>query len=116
VPNYDIPTTPPAGPPTDLVIAPFPSVPWFQPDAGSSEGTGKIVTDVKNQGLQAVSEVEVTAVMRDAGGQVIGAARDVVRVTIMPGETKPVEIRYERCPDYRRGQQPIQVRVQAAGQ
>jgi phage FluMu protein Com len=115
VPNYDIPTTPPAGPPTNLVIAPFPSVPWFQPDAGSSEGTGKIVTDVKNQGEQAVSEVEVTAVMRDADGQVIGAARDVVRVTIMPGETKPVEIRYERCPDYRIGQ-PVQVRVQAAGQ
>jgi len=115
VPNYDIPTTPPAGPPTDLVIAPFPSVPWFQPDAGSSEGTGKIVTDVKNQGLQAVSAVEVTAVMRDAGGQVIGAARDVVRVTIMPGETKPVEIRYERCPDHLRGQ-PVQVRVQTAGQ
>lgn len=112
VPNYDVLTTPPAGPPTNLAIA---SDPWFQPDAGSSEGTGKIVTDVKNQGVQAVSAVEVTAVMRGADGQVIGAARDVVRVTIMPGETKPVEIRYERCPDYRRGP-PIQVRVQAAGQ
>jgi len=113
VPNYGIPPAPLAGSPTNLAIVPFP---WFQPDAGSSVGTGKIVTDVKNQGVQAVSEVEVTAVMRDADGQVIGAARDVVRVTIMPGETKPVEIRYERCPDYRRGQQPIQVRVQAAGQ
>jgi DNA-directed RNA polymerase subunit RPC12/RpoP len=111
VPNYDIPTTPPAGPPTNLAIA---SVPWFQPDAGSSVGTGKIVTDVKNQGAQAVNAVEMTAVMRGADGQVIGAARDVVRVTIMPGETKPVEIRYERCPDYLRGP-PIQVRVQAAG-
>jgi len=111
VPNYNIPATPPAGPPTNLAIA---SDPWFQPDAGSSEGTGKIVTDVKNQGVQAVSAVEVTAVMRGADGQVIGAARDVVRVTIMPGETKPVEIRYERCPDYLRGQ-PVQVRVQAAG-
>jgi len=113
VPNYDIPTTPPAGSPTDLAIVPDP---WFQPDAGSSVKTGKIVTYVKNQGVQAVSEVEVTAVMRDADGKVIGAATDVVRVTIQPGETKPVEIRYERCPDYLRGHQPIQVRVQAAGQ
>ena len=113
VPNYNIPTTPPAGPPTNLAIA---SDPWFQPDAGSSEGTGKIVTDVKNQGVQAVSAVEVTAVMRGADGQVIGAARDVVRVTIMPGKTEPVEIRYERCPDRLRGEQPVQVRVQAAGQ
>ena len=112
-PNYDALATPPAGQPTDLAIVPFP---WFQPDAGSSVRTGKIVTDVKNQGVQAVSAVEVTAVMRDAEGQVIGAAHDVVRVTIMPGETKTVEIRYERCPDYLRGQQPIQVRVQAAEQ
>ncbi|MGB3195457.1 MAG: FxLYD domain-containing protein, partial [Phycisphaerae bacterium] len=112
VPNYDIPTTPPAGPLTDLAIVPDP---WFQPDAGSSVETGKIVTDVKNLGVQAVSAVEVTAVMRGADGQVISAARDVVLVAIMPGETKPVEIRYERCPDYLRGQ-PVQVRVQAAGQ
>jgi len=113
VPNYDISATPPAGPPANLAIA---SDPWFQPDAGSSEGTGKIVTDVKNQGVQAVSAVEVTAVMRDADGKVIGAARDVVRVAIMPGETKPVELRYERCPDRLRGEQPVQVRVQAVGQ
>jgi hypothetical protein len=113
MPNYDIPASPPAGPPTNLVIA---SVPWPQPDAGSSVGTGRIATDVKNQGEQAVSAVEVTALMRGADGQVISAARDMVLVTIMPGETKPVEIRYERCPDYLRGQQPIQVRVQAAGQ
>ena len=112
IPNYDIPASSPPGPPTDLAIVPDP---WFQPDAGSSVETGKIVTDVKNQGVQAVSEVEVTAVMRDAGGQVIGAASDKVLVAIMPGETKPVEIRYERCPDYLRGQQPIHVRVQAAG-
>ena len=112
MPNYDIPASPPAGPPTNLVIA---SVPWPQPDAGSSEGTGKIVTDVKNQGVQAINAVEVTAVMRGADGQVISAARDVVRVAIMPGETKPVEIRYERCPDYLRGA-PVELRVQAAGQ
>ena len=113
VPNYDISATLSAGPPANLAIA---SDPWFQPDAGSSEGTGKIVTDVKNQGVQAVSAVEVTAVMRGADGQVIGAARDVVRIAIMPGETKPVEIRYERCLDRLRGEQPVQVRVQAVGQ
>ena len=111
VPNYDIPTTPPAGPPTNLVKA---SDPWPQPDPGSL-GTGRVTMDVKNQGVQAVNAVEMTAVMRDADGQVVGAARDVVRVTIMPGETKTVEIRYERCPDYRRGK-PVQVRVQVVGQ
>jgi 2-keto-3-deoxy-galactonokinase len=71
--------------------------------------------DVKNQGVQAINAVEMTAVMRGADGQVIGASRDVVLVTIMPGETKPAEIRYERCPDYMSGE-PVQVRVQAAEQ
>lgn len=110
-PSYEILTMPPASPPTNLVIA---SVPWPQPDPASSTGAGRIVADVKNQGVQAVNAVEVTAVMRGADGQVIGAARDVVRVTILPGETKPAEIRYERCPGYRIGE-PVQVRVQAAG-
>ena len=112
VPNYDILTAPPAGLPTNLVIA---SEPWPQPDAGTSEGTGRVTTEVKNQGMHAVNAVEMTAVMRGADGQVIGAARDVVRVTILPGETKPVEIRYERCPEHLRGG-PVQVRVQAAEQ
>jgi hypothetical protein len=73
-----------------------------------------VITDVKNQGTQAVSKVEMTAVMRDADGQVIGAARDVVPVAIRPGETKKVEIRYERCAERLIGS--VQVRVQAAGQ
>jgi len=111
VPDYDILASAPAGPPTNLVIA----VPWPRPDPGSLGGTGRITTDVKNQGVQAINAVEMAAVMRDADGKVISAARDVVPVTILPGETKPVEIRYERCPEYRLGQPP-QVRVQAAGQ
>ena len=112
VPNYDIPVSAAAGPPTNLVIA---SDPWPQPDPGSLGGTGRIITDVKNQGVQAINAVEMTAVMRGADGQVVGASRDVVLVTIKPGETKPAEIRYERCPDYLRGA-PVELRVQAAGQ
>jgi hypothetical protein len=110
VPNYDILTTAPTGFPTNLVMA---TDPWPQPDP-SSLGTGRVITDVKNQGTQAVSKVEMTAVMRDADGQVIGAARDVVPVAIRPGETKKVEIRYERCAERLIGS--VQVRVQAAGQ
>jgi len=111
MPNYDIPASPPAGPPHDLVIE---GEAWPLPDSGGWQDVGRVTVHVINRGVTAVNAVEMTAVMRGADGSIVGAARDVVMATIMPGKAEEIAVRYERCAERLIGS--VQVRVQAAGQ
>ncbi len=71
--------------------------PRTQRDEGGFGTTGRISLRVANEGKGPVEAVEVTAVILDAKGEVAGAAKDVVRQRIEPGEEKDVSIRYEHC-------------------
>ncbi|MGB2998636.1 MAG: FxLYD domain-containing protein [Phycisphaerae bacterium] len=71
--------------------------PRTQRDEGGFGTTGRVSLWVANEGKGPVEAVEVTAVMLDTKGEVAGAAKDVVRQRIEPGEEKDVSIRYERC-------------------
>jgi len=111
VPNYNTPTAPPANPPKDLVLD---GEAWSLPDSGGGHDVGRVTVRVRNRGVTAVNAVEMTAVMRGADGSVVGAARDAVMATIMPGKAEEIAVRYERCPERLVGS--VQVRVQAVGQ
>jgi len=71
--------------------------PRTQRDEGGFGTTGRVSLWVANEGKGPVEAVEVTAVMLDAKGEVVGAAKDVVRQRIEPGEEKDISIRYEHC-------------------
>jgi len=111
VPNYNTPTAPPANSPKDLVLD---GEAWALPDSGGWNNMGRVTVRVRNQGVTPVNAVEMTAVMRGADGTVVGAARNDVMATILPGKSEEIAIRYERCPERLIGS--VQVRVQAAGQ
>ena len=71
--------------------------PWSTPNEEGFWTTGQVTVRVVNEEDAPVDAVEVTAVMLDAKGAVVGAAKDVVRQRIEPGEEKDVSIRYEHC-------------------
>lgn len=70
---------------------------WPKPDAGEFPKKGELVIPVLNAGRATALRIEVWAILRDAKGGVLSAARDEIKETIIPGNGTDLHVRYEQA-------------------
>jgi hypothetical protein len=96
--TYQIDPPGAAKPPVTLELD---GVPWPTEDPGSEiMVAGTISQDIINRSATAVQTVEASAVIRNAAGKIVGAARDTVSLGKKLAKDQPatVKLRYEHCP------------------
>jgi len=111
-PDYQIDAPQALRPPANLECR---DPPWTEEDPHSDlTPRGTITQEVINLGTTAVDAVEMSAILRDAEGKIVGAAKGTVRLKqkLLPEKTASVVIPYEYVP--RDAIRKTEVWVQAA--
>lgn len=71
--------------------------PWPKRDPNSVAPDGVVSAKVTNLGLVPVRDMDMVAILLDATGQIVGAARSGVTKEIQPKASEEVSIRWELC-------------------